>query len=1351
MGETRNNRRKPRTKKRQLEAKTMKKQATLITLIVLTTGLVSASPTVLNDLDDCDVSDWTGSTGQLSADSTTSYSGSCSAKLEATTGNFLDEGVFWNTSTHITPEQTSFAFRFGGSLTDQYMRYGILDDDGDIMVRINEYSNSNPNVQINGHDISISADTWYKLRVTNIDYQNQRFDWVLLDSSGNPIDAEYGVSFLDSSFDTGIKAYAFTDGSNAESNPMWMDEITKTTKLPSPVKESFEDGDYTSNPAWTESRSNSLKLEVNQEHSFDGDYALEAYTDTSDNSGIEITEYTWSELPNIYNQTYHVYNPDWQNGARADFKWGDWNKNDILYGSLFDGRFNPNDNTNNCKPASSSPSLKSSGWYTVKIEWDKANERVRWWLIDPATDNVVSVNGWENCSDASKDNTYERVAIEAGQFEGSGSIWWDMVSYDIKSNSPPNIDSVNTSPVNPRYGDKNIDALMNASDPNGDSLNAQVTVREDGNVIVNNQSMNTGTTNDFKATDLFNADEKNTWYNLTFYVDDGSATNSTKISRYTYYNEGKWVGDKRDYGFESNKELLAFEVNVTEIPENTGINLSLASYDQDNNTLTDEEIKLDQEGVYNVTTSASTFDTLQWNYTLYSYEKGVTPELYNDTQYLETGESYSENPSQNLDVENSETGQAGRNENLSTITNIQGEMFSETGILVKSLQNSLTSNSITETIQASVSNTQELLNQQTITETVNLQEFLQSNPETDNSITETIFTATSTSNPFYATSNAYNNILTGETTSQTGNIENTLIETWKPTQQTGITPVTATNLLTGIQVSQNLGQAVTEDNIISTTVNLGVNSFQNTEILGTQIESITTGISSTQTIPVSVSKTIENQLDVNIVQDTNIEQNQGETTSPQVNSVRVNTVDLGTSTPETELNINITDPDNDTVGGKIRYADKEKQINSNQDIINLSLEDTLSIEDDLYFEDSNGNSGTFNIGFQITDTAYTQTTENVNLTTQIIEKNDTFEVTGTNSLNYSIKVEDYNASTQMLPVHHTGKVQSGNQESVLTRLKGDFLIEDTNQWKQDSGRNSTIRTQYASRTLYIENPHSHEWQNVETPTVQPPNNFGECDTCSRNSRISFTGNYNNTRYYLDSGDVVSNSLDRTIEDIEIGERDTYFEQYLYTKEQNTINLSNIQAVEIINDTNYEARGFITPSKLENGSFKFNDGTLEPEQVNSCDTSNPGYTQAEFYNQTWKGCVEDTNGNQKPDYFKTVIPEIETRVKVRYGGFTNATMNETGVPYPGLKPCEEGSEYGNLVCFKNQWRTEANTQRETLIAGRAVANTGEGLGILLGLLATIFYISRKTEGTPKERTEQVVNTGQEKVSKIWERN
>lgn len=462
--------------------------------------------------------------------------------------------------------------------------------------------------------------------------------------------------------------------------------------------------------------------------------------------------------------------------------------------------------------------------------------------------------------------------------------------------------------------------------------------------------------------------------------------------------------------------------------------------------------------------------------------------------------------------------------------------------------------------------------------------------------------------------------------------------------------------------------------------------------------------------------------------------------NPTINQVDLRVEQLGYTNNVTIL-VNATDPDGQTDIQKVIFEGEEQdlQLQEGQEIIEFQVGDTLQADEEVIVEDSAGHRDEYAFSYTVSDNDWVQETNSITLDEQEISKNDVIENTGNKEFDYEVTHSIFGDRTETVTVREeiTGTLQPGQNDSLSTRITGNYLVQDFKPWTQDHRQTSTDERQYISKALNIENLPDTTWENLEIPSVENPDSFGDCNSCTSTTINLFSGDYDEEHYWQDIGDGIQTEMTGTIEDFEIGERDSYFEQFKYTDVENEVNFTDIHVKEQINDSMTETGGYITVADYNQ---TWNQGLAEPAVSPACTIENgtPEYTSTEYNGEDWLSCARDLTGNERPDTFKAVIPSFTNTSEhnVRFGGFLGLEEGEEDQPFPGLREdCQTGETFGDLECVRNEWRTESQTQRTFSIVDGQATEVGEGLGLMIAVMAILLYLTwaakkRKNGGRPQ---------------------
>ncbi len=94
--------------------------------------------------------------------------------------------------------------------------------------------------------------------------------------------------------------------------------------------------------------------------------------------------------------------------------------------------------------------------------------------------------------------------------------------------------------------------------------------------------------------------------------------------------------------YDQEYQFKNFEVNVSKIPDNTGINLTMKTLDENNDSIKEETTRLTQTGTYNVsfTTNFDKFENITWEYDIWTKDHSTSPEIYDNTLYVSSSREF---------------------------------------------------------------------------------------------------------------------------------------------------------------------------------------------------------------------------------------------------------------------------------------------------------------------------------------------------------------------------------------------------------------------------------------------------------------------------------------------------------------------------------------------------------------------------------------------------------------------------------------------------------------------------------------------------------------------------------------
>ena len=470
---------------------------------------------------------------------------------------------------------------------------------------------------------------------------------------------------------------------------------------------------------------------------------------------------------------------------------------------------------------------------------------------------------------------------------------------------------------------------------------------------------------------------------------------------------------------------------------------------------------------------------------------------------------------------------------------------------------------------------------------------------------------------------------------------------------------------------------------------------------------------------------------------------------PQIKWVELNVTNLADSR-EIQLRMNVTDTNND-----LSYVTFGVYTTSSAaGIITLNISDGLSQAGSVQAVDGLGLTDDYAINFSLTDNGYEQVYTTDDLDSQNLKVNDTLKnLHSTNHLNYTIRHTIYSASV-IQGQNFTGNLSSGSNVSMYTEIQKDFLTNISG-WDQNHSDVQWAYNQSLIRYLNITAEVNTIW-NVSTGNATLPSGYTNCVYCE-NHTVSWNGTIHyNQREWYHYGDAVDEEFIQDITDIEIGERTEYWVEWTYENET-ALDLRNISANITINAENETSWGdFI---RIYNGSAWINltariNVSIEEDD---CDSIYPTLychnisVSGEEYR--FCGCSKDIDGDDKPDYFRVVIPRFRSsKWEIRVGGFLGARPVIEEVPTHGRYCSEEelGDTYGQgedeLTCWRNQWRycEQGECEREVRKGTVAFYGVVRNIFLLILFFVILVYVLSAAEPVQELFKEQV---GEEKSEEI----
>lgn len=416
----------------------------------------------------------------------------------------------------------------------------------------------------------------------------------------------------------------------------------------------------------------------------------------------------------------------------------------------------------------------------------------------------------------------------------------------------------------------------------------------------------------------------------------------------------------------------------------------------------------------------------------------------------------------------------------------------------------------------------------------------------------------------------------------------------------------------------------------------------------------------------------------------------------------------------------------------VRDADGLSNIQSVQygSTVNTSITSNtvkLDISDELYQNKSvilsDGQSSTeFNVGFNITDNDYEQVTGySADLDTQQASKSDTVTNIGSENATFKVSVHGYGGSITGGSINTL--LEPGQSTSLTPTLEGDFLVE-SKQWHTRNDVRQTVYQQSIAETLNVTNKIDDvSWTDINSTSTTVPADFQPCSDCgSKLFSVPSTG-YSNKQFWTDTGDAISNQFIQDIEDVILGERNKYWEQYRYSNITGEVVFKDIWLNESIDDnTTYN-----TPFVQVKDAGEWNNTEIIPE-TNSCNSIDPKTETFTVGETEFKACSKDLSGTNNPEYFQVQIGSLNDVYDLRLGLGEEVFLPE-GVAEGQLCSDDlEGETFqdGELTCFRNEIRQSDEVELPTRNVSVQIVNAVIGAALLITLIILVALILYREE-------------------------
>jgi hypothetical protein len=483
------------------------------------------------------------------------------------------------------------------------------------------------------------------------------------------------------------------------------------------------------------------------------------------------------------------------------------------------------------------------------------------------------------------------------------------------------------------------------------------------------------------------------------------------------------------------------------------------------------------------------------------------------------------------------------------------------------------------------------------------------------------------------------------------------------------------------------------------------------------------GLSETASV---VDQSVNNlDIDFNPFQIIGLQTNTTNNTAPRIENVTVHIKNVGRNR-EVFVEADVQDIDGSDDREKLILGDKEKEITGGMGrTIRIDLHEGTSANKVLTAVDDQGAETDFLIDYNYTDNVYSQNmNKENNLDAQYINiSNEVSAGSLMGDLTINLSHATYGAVN--MSDHYAVKTLSekGDVLNLSTMLKGDFL-PDSLQWHTRKDRYNTMDNQSIAATVNVSNRIDYLTFDVATGSVESPDPFGSCSGCGSKDISVPPSGFGSTQLFTDTGDGVNNELEQDIEDVVLGQREEYWEQYRYNNITSEVRFRDIWVNVTLDENESE---FTRPFVRVRSNNTYNN-TVIPSTYDSCST---GATDIDTFvqnNETWKTCAQDLDDSGKPEFIKLQIPSF-SEYNVRFG---LGEQPAESFAYVESSPCPdalEGERVGtneSYVCHQNlvmePSRAQLQQQDVSTELGRGISGIFY-IVIILAAVVVLFYSSK----------------------------